>query len=67
MANRLFGLPRLRLPSPTGRRSDLPALGSVSPTFDYSKHRLAESFYDYACSGVAAAFLWGERFRYGSS
>ena len=64
MVNRLFGRPRSTLPSPTGRRSDPPALGLACPTFDYSEHRLAESFYACARSGVAAVSLSGERLRY---
>lgn len=67
MVNRLFGRSHLRLPSPTGRRSDPPALGLACPVFDYSKHRLAKSFYDYACCDVAATSLSGEGLRYVSS
>jgi hypothetical protein len=35
--------------------------------FDYSKHRLPESFYAYARYGVGAGSLSGERLRYVAS
>ena len=68
MANRLSGRSRLMLPSPTGPRSELPTLGLLAcPKFDYSKYRLADSFYDCANFDADAASLSGGRLRHVAS